>query len=489
MIQTPLVEGLLIDGDTRVASTEDYKEIHNPATGQILAQVPEASLEDVELAVTAAHNAFAKKWGMQDPGQRARLLWRFSEVIRSHSEELARMESQNVGKPIRESRLEVEHAARCFEYYSGALMQFAGETVSISTQEFYFTEHQPYGVCGIITPWNFPLAVAARKIAPAIALGNTVVVKPASLTPLTTLNLGRLALDAGIPPGVINVITGRGSVIGEAIVRHPMVGKVSFTGTTEIGKEVLKFASDHLSRVTLNLGSKSASIIFSDADLNLTARETVKSVIANSGQNCYARSLLLIEKTIYPKFVKRIVSLLNAIKIGDPLNEDTEMGPLLTTAHRQRVQKYIELGKSEGATLHTGGEIYSDPQLTGGAYLTPALFVDVTPKMYIAREEILGPVVCAIPFSSEDEAISIANSSIYGLTSSVWTRNGDRALRVARRILSGVVSVNSNQSIIIEMPHGGMKESGMGRELGMKALEEFCEVKSIFISCHTPDMR
>ncbi|RMF60559.1 MAG: aldehyde dehydrogenase [Calditrichaeota bacterium] len=472
-------QSLFINGQFRASSSEESSEIVNPATGDVITEVAEASVEDVDQAVQGAVKAYNDVWQPMAPKERRRCLWKFAQKIRENVLDLASLESKNVGKPIRESIQEVNYAAECFEFYSSCESFTVGETQAIRSDALYFTLRQPYGVCGLILPWNYPLLIAAWKIAPALAAGNTVVVKPASMTPLSILYLAKLAVDAGIPPGVLNVVTGSGKIVGDALVRHPLVPKISFSGTTEVGKEVIRVGTDKLTRVTANLGGKSASIIFSDVNLDDVASSVVANITSNSGQNCYARSRLLIEKTIYNRLVEKIKELLEGVKIGDPLNEATEMGPLISNFHRERVLKYIELGKSEGANLVTGGVIPEPFAHSRGAYLTPALFSDVTSKMYIFKEEILGAVLCAMPFTSEDEALQLANASIYGLNVSIWTSNGSRALRMAKALATGMVSINSDHDWVLELPVGGMKESGVGRELGVKALEEFTELKSI----------
>ncbi|RMH87355.1 MAG: aldehyde dehydrogenase [Calditrichaeota bacterium] len=479
-----ITEKLLIKGDSVASHTGETREIINPATGEVLAVVAEADAEDVHAAVTAAHQAFPA-WRAVNSREHTRLLLRLAERIREHAGELARLESLNVGKPIRESREEVALAADCFEYYAGAINKYGGQTIPGAAPGVNLTFREPLGVCALIVPWNFPLAITSWKLAPALAMGNTVVIKPAGQTPLTALYLGRLALEAGIPPGVVNVVTGAGPVVGEALVRHELVRKVGFTGSTEVGKEVMRNATEDMKRVTLELGGKSANIVFADADMDRAVPSAVWSVLGNAGQDCCARSRLLVEKSVYDQFVERVADLFRRVRLGDPLDEHTEMGPLVSFAHRQRVQKYIELGSSEGARLVCGGEAPEGPYYKG-AYLEPTLFVDVAPRMYIAREEIFGPVLCAMPFSTEEEAIRIANDSIYGLSGSIWTQDVERALRVARAVETGVLSINSGHSVHLEAPFGGVKQSGLGRELGLAALDHYSELKSVYIYVEQP---
>lgn len=477
-----LHEKLLINGKRIPALSGQTTTLINPATGEPLAEIAKGGSDDVDSAVGSAHRAFYEgPWRRLNSRERTHLLLLLSMLIREHAEELARLESQNVGKPIRESRDEVSLAADCFEYYAGAINKVGGQTIPVAAPGVCLTFREAIGVCGLIVPWNFPMAITSWKVAPALAMGNTVVVKPAEQTPLTALRLGELALEAGIPPGVLNIVPGPGKIVGEALVRHPLVRKISFTGSTEVGTRVMNLAADHIKRVTLELGGKSANIVFSDADFERALPAAVWSVLGNAGQDCCARSRLLIERSIYANFVDKITELFRQVRLGNPLDEQTEIGSLISKDHRKRVQGYIELGTSEGATLACGGQVPNKDSLKRGAYLSPTLFANVRSEMRIAQEEIFGPVLCAIPFDIEEDAISIANSSIYGLSGSIWTQNLERALRVARAVETGVISVNSSQSVHLEAPFGGVKQSGLGRELGLAVLEHYSEVKSVFI--------
>ncbi|MFQ5822808.1 MAG: aldehyde dehydrogenase family protein [bacterium] len=477
-----LHENLLIDGKWVSALSNQTTTLINPATGEPLAEVAEGGSEDIDAAVQSAQRAFhAGSWWRLNSRERTRLLLRLSNLIREHAEELEGLESQNVGKPIREARDEVALAADCFEYYAGALNKVGGQTIPVAASGVSFTFREPIGVCGLIAPWNFPIAITSWKVAPALAMGNTIVVKPATQTPLTALRLGKLALEAGIPSGVLNVVSGPGSIAGEALVRHPLVRKISFTGSTEVGSQVMRLAADGIKRVTLELGGKSANIVFADADIEKALPSAVWSVLGNAGQDCCARSRLLLERTIYDKFLSELAELFQKVRLGDPLDEQTEMGPLISMEHRKRVKGYLDLGKTEGASLACGGYVPDEEPLKQGAYLSPALFTDVGPEMRIAQEEIFGPVLCAIPFDTEEEAIEIANNSTYGLSGSVWTRDLERALKVARAVETGVLSVNSGHSVHLEAPFGGVKQSGLGRELGLAVLDHYSEVKSVFV--------
>jgi betaine-aldehyde dehydrogenase len=458
-----------------MAATFDLIE---PATGQRLATVPERTAVDVDRAVRAADRSFNKgEWRKMHPRERGRVMLRLSALIRDNAEELARVETRNVGKPIRDSRDEVGLAADCFEYYAGTTNKIGGQTIPGNPNGVLMTFREPVGVCGIIVPWNFPIAITSWKVSPALAMGNSVVLKPAEQTPMTAMRLEELARAAGIPEGVFQVITGAGETAGDALVRHPLVRKIAFTGSTEVGANVMRIAADDIKRVSLELGGKSANIIFDDCDFDRAVASATSSALGNAGQDCCARSRILVQQTIYDKFQKAIVNAFQKTKVGDPLKDETEMGPMVTEAHRKRVMSYIEAGKSEGATLASGGQA---PRLSG-CYLEPTVFLDVKPNMKIAREEIFGPVVAVMPFKDENEAVTMANDSIYGLSGSIWTRDISRALRVARAVQTGNLSINTGSSVHLEAPFGGVKQSGVGRELGLAVLDHYTEWKTVYI--------
>ncbi|HEX2836156.1 MAG TPA: aldehyde dehydrogenase family protein [Thermoanaerobaculia bacterium] len=448
-----------------------------PATGEPLTDVARVSAEDADRAVRNAERAFRGEWRRIHTRDRARLLNRLAALIRENADELARMESRNVGKPIRDARDEVGLAANVFEYYAGATNKIGGQTIPAAAPGVLLSFREPVGPCGIIVPWNFPIAITSWKSAPALAMGNTVVLKPAEQTPLTAMRLAELALEAGLPEGVFTVLTGSGSEIGEAIVKHPLIRKVAFTGSTEVGMNVMRLAADDVKRVSLELGGKSANVIFDDCDFERAVASAASSALGNAGQDCCARSRVLVQKLIYDRFSNALVDAFNATNVGDPLDDATEMGPLVSTAHRERVMQYIARGKNEGATLACGGNVLHER----GAYLAPAVFLDATPEMTIACEEIFGPVVAVMPFDDEHEAIALANDSLYGLSGSIWTRDIGRALRVARAIETGNLSINSGSSVHLEAPFGGVKRSGLGRELGLQALDHYTEWKTVYI--------
>jgi betaine-aldehyde dehydrogenase len=450
-------------------------QLIDPSRGEPFAEVSAAGPGEVEAAIAAAKAAFPGWSGLPAPA-RGEILYRFADLVRAHAEELAAIDVQNVGKPIGDALWEANHAADTLRYYAGAADKFFGETIGVGKSGLDFTLREPLGVVGLIVPWNFPLMIATWKVAPALACGNTAVLKPASLTPLSALRLGELALEAGVPPGVLNVIPGPGAEVGALLAGHPDVAKIGFTGETATGREILVRAARTIQRVSLELGGKSPNVIFADVDVEAVAREAVGSAFSNTGQDCCARTRVIVERSIYRRFLEAMAEAARGRKIGEPLDPATEMGPLVSAAQRERTEKYLAAGRSEGARFICGGERLDRP----GYFLTPAILADGRPGMSVVEEEVFGPLVVVLPFDSEEEAIELANGTLYGLSGSLWTNDLKRGLRVARAIRTGVLSVNSSSSVHLQAPFGGCKQSGLGRELGMHALEGYTEVRNLY---------
>ena len=447
-------------------------EVLNPATEEVVERLEPATAEDADAAVARAKAAFPK-WRATAPSDRARLLYRLADALDAEKENLARLESKNTGKPIVEARSEMEMVAATFHYYAGAPERLLGDTIPVSGG-VDITFREPLGVVALIVPWNFPLTIASWKMAPALAAANTLVLKPAELTPLSALEFERIARDAGVPEGVVNVVVGPGSKVGQRFVEHPDVAKVAFTGSTAVGRKVMEGAAGTIKRVTLELGGKSANVIFADADLEEAAASAPVAVFGNAGQDCCARSRILVEKSAFDDFLSLMQPAVENFRVGDPFDETTDMGPLISAEHKETVSSYVP----EDAPVAIRG---SAPEGRGFWY-PPTVLAPLNNEDRAAREEIFGPVVAVIPFEDEEEAIRLANDTIYGLSGSIWTQNGARALRVARRIETGVLSVNSNTSVRVATPFGGVKQSGVGRELGPHALDYYTEIKNVYLA-------
>jgi acyl-CoA reductase-like NAD-dependent aldehyde dehydrogenase len=444
-------------------------EVVNPATEKPIAKLERAGVEETDRAVAAARAAYPA-WRAVKPADRARLLRRVAALVEEHADGLARLETANVGKPLGDSRWEMGMVADVFHFYAGAVEKHYGDTIPVAGG-VDMTFREPLGVVGLIVPWNFPLMLASWKLGPALACGNTVVLKPAELTPLTALRFAELALEAGLPEGVVNVVVGPGSVAGERLIAHPDVAKIGFTGSTEVGSRVMEGAAKTIKRVTLELGGKSANVIFDDADLERAAAAAPGAVFGNAGQDCCARSRILVQKSVYDRFMKLLVDATSKFRVGDPEKEGTDMGPLVSADHRRKVAAFVN-----------GTPLFKGKVPEGDGFWFPCTLVEASNQDAVAREEVFGPVAAVIPFTDEEDAVRIANDTPYGLSGSIWTRDGARALRVARALETGVLSINSNSSVRVTTPFGGFKQSGFGRELGMHAMAGYSEVKNVFIS-------
>jgi betaine-aldehyde dehydrogenase len=469
---------LFLDGAFRASADGRRTALVDPATEEVFTEVAAATVSDVDAAVTSAQKAWEGGWRDLAPGKRAEILYRVARVLREHNEELAQLERRQIGKPIAEARDEAGLAGRVFEYYAGAISQFGGQTLPVGRGGFDFTLKQSMGVVAAIVPWNFPLPIAAWKAAPALAAGNAVVLKPASISPLTALRMGALAVEAGLPPGVLQILTGSGSAVGDALVTHPLVRKVSFTGSTEVGRRIMELASKNLTRVSLELGGKSPNVVFADADWERAADSSPMSVFANTGQDCCARSRMFVERPVYAKFVERFVAATRKIVVGDPALDTTQLGPMASRAQRASVETYLADAKARGTTFACGGGRLFER----GFYLEPTVLLDVGMEDRCWREEIFGPVVAITPFDDEAAMLREVNNSPYGLSGSLWTRDLSRALRVSRQIESGVLSVNCHNSVHVEAPFGGFKTSGLGRDLGMAAMDGYTETKNVYVA-------
>jgi acyl-CoA reductase-like NAD-dependent aldehyde dehydrogenase len=470
---------LLIDGNwTEALSGKTFQTV-DPATEEVLAEVAEADSGDVDLAVAAARTALEDgSWGTMDARDRGRALLRLAALIDEHRQELARLETLDNGKPVGETaNVDVPQTIETFEYYAGWADKIHGETIPVSGPFFNYTRREPVGVVGQIIPWNFPLLMAAWKLAPALACGNTVILKPAEQTPLTALRLGELILEAGIPDGVVNILPGYGPTAGAAIAAHPGIDKVAFTGSTEVGRLIQTASAGNLKRVSLELGGKSPNIVFADADLEAAAQTAMASIFFNQGEVCCAGSRLFLDETIHDEFIETFKGHTETIKVGDPLDEDTQMGAQVSEEQFTKVLGYIEGGREAGARVVTGGKRATER----GYFVEPTIFDGVTGDMAIAREEIFGPVVSALSFKDIDEVVRAANDTDYGLAAGIWTSDVTKAHQVAARLKAGTVWINTYNSFDAASPFGGYKQSGFGRELGRHALDLYTQTKSVWI--------
>jgi betaine-aldehyde dehydrogenase len=468
---------LFLDGAFRNSSSGKRTSLINPATEQPFTEVAAAGVADVNAAVESSHRAWESGWRDLAPGKRTEILFNVARKLREHVEDIAQLEMLQIGKPIGDARDEAGLGARVFEYYAGAVTKFCGQTIPVSRGGFDFTLRQPMGVIAAIVPWNFPFPIACWKAAPALAAGNCVVLKPASLSPLTALKLGELAHAAGLPAGVLQVLPGGGSAIGDALVTHSLVRKVSFTGSTEIGRRIMELAARDIKRISLELGGKSPNIVFADSDWQRAAESSPMSVFANTGQDCCARSRMFIERSIYEPFVERFVAETKKLVVGDPSKPETQLGPLVSAGQRASVEEFLADARKRGSKFGCGGG-RPHPK---GFYLESTVLLDVGKEDRCWREEIFGPVVAITPFDDEAAMLREVNASPYGLSGSLWTNDLRRALRVSRAVQSGVLSVNSHSSVHVEAPFGGFKTSGLGRDLGMEAMSGYTELKNVYV--------
>jgi betaine-aldehyde dehydrogenase len=474
---------LLIDGQWVDAASGKTFTTPNPATGQTLAEIAEADKEDIDRAVTAARKAFEGKWSKVSARDRGRMLYKLSQLIEEHTPELAALETADNGKPIKESTyVDLPQVAENFEYFAGWATKIEGETIPVPGQMFNYTLREPVGVCGQIIPWNFPLLMAAWKLAPALAAGNTIVLKPAEQTPVNAMELGKLIQEAGFPDGVVNIVPGYGETAGAALASHPGIDKVAFTGSTEVGKLIAKAASDNLTTVSLELGGKAPNIVFADADIEQAVNGAMMGIFFNQGQVCCAGSRLFVQDSVKDQFLDRLKEKSAKIVVGDPMDKGTHMGPQVSQEQLNRVKSYSDIARSEGATVVAGGECPTLPgAFQNGYFYQPTIFSDVKNKMRIAQEEIFGPVVSVISFENEDDLIKQANETIYGLSAGIWTTNITRAHRFAKEIKAGVIWINTYNMFNAASPFGGYKQSGYGREMGKHALEMYTNVKSVWV--------
>jgi betaine-aldehyde dehydrogenase len=474
---------LLIGGQSVDAATGETFETVSPTTNRPVARVPRAGLADVERAVLAARRAFDDgPWPRMTPLERSRILHRIAAILRERIDTLSVLETMNCGKVIVESRGDVTASANCFEYYASVATQFWGDQIPMNGPLLDYTLREPIGVCAQIVPWNFPLLMSAWKLAPALAAGNTLILKPASVTPVTAIILGEICREAGVPDGVVNVLTGPGAEIGEALVASPLVDKVAFTGETSTGSRIMAIASETIKKVSLELGGKSPNIVYPDADLDEAVNGSLFAIYTNAGQRCTARTRLFLHRDIHDQFISTFVERARKIRVGDPLDWQTQMGPVISPKQRDKVLSYCAIAQEDGAELLTGGRRLPNTALEAGNFVEPTVFGGVTSDMRLAQEEVFGPILAVIPFSTDDEVVRMANSTIYGLAATIWTNDIKRAHTLARRIQSGNISINYPTVNPPEAPFGGYKQSGIGRELSRHAMDLYTQVKNVVVN-------
>ncbi len=483
MVATDLKQyQMVINGELTDSASGETMEVVNPATNEVIGTVPKASEADVDRAVASARAAFEGPWQRVSVSKRTRLMMQVGQIVRERVNELAELETLNSGKAISSSKGEILAAVEDFEFYAGATTKLTGETIPAPHGMLYYTLREPLGVAGQIIPWNYPFLMASWKVAPAIAAGNTVVLKPASLTPLTAFKMGEICLEAGIPAGVVNVISGPGAKIGAYLASHPGIDKVAFTGETATGRLIMQMAAGTMKRVTLELGGKSPNIVFADANLEDAVNGSLFAIFYNAGQSCEARSRIFVQQDVYQEFCDRFASKAQQIRVGDPTDPSTHIGAIISPGQLEGIEEYIASGKQDGCRVLAGGGRPLEPNLQRGNYLLPTVLADVRNDMRVAQEEIFGPVVVVIPFKDEKEVIAMANDSMYGLAGTLWTNDVGRAHRVAGAVRTGVMGINTHATAMPGLPFGGYKQSGIGRERGFETLKQYTEVKSVIVN-------
>lgn len=480
---TPQYTGILIDGQWSDAHNNRTFTDLSPATGEPIAEISAADADDAAAAVASAGRAFrSQAWARINPTERGRVLYRIAQLMREHAEQFAYFEALDVGKRLPDARAEVETSASLFEYYAGAANKLFGEVYQPGTGKLAYTLREPLGVVAAIVPWNYPLPLATLKVAPALAMGNAVVLKPPEEAPLTGLLLGQIALEAGLPAGLLNVVPGLGEVAGQALITNPHVAMVAFTGSTEVGRKIMHAAAERIARVELELGGKSPHVIFPDASLDAVVENVAMGLFKNAGQDCCAGSRVLVHNDVYDEVVERLQAAAEGQTVGDPLsNEQATMGPLISLKQRQRVHGYTTSALAEGGSLVTGGVELIDDHPNGSSFYSPTLFKGVTPDMRIFQEEVFGPVGVIVPFTDETEAVQLANATRYGLAAAVWTNDLSTAHRMASEIEAGMVWINEYYAHVMEMPFGGFKQSGIGKDYSLRALDAYCQIKEVTI--------